>query len=244
MPVRDVDLAIVTPMANEAATVERFVTEVLAVCERFPFARLRWFVILDRVSTDTTGEQLQDIAAGELRLKVVWAPENRSVVDAYLRGYREALAWGADWLLELDAGFSHDPRSIPAFFKALADGHDCAFGVRFGLEGARFDGSLKRRIVSQGGTWLANRMLGTKMTDMTSGFEIFTADALRAILDAGIESRGPFFQTEIRTHAHELNWTQVPIHYRSPSHAIGRSALADAFAGLKRLRARRRTLRR
>ena len=65
------------------------------------------------------------------RLKIVTPPENRNVVDAYLLGYREALAAGCDWILEIDARFSHDPAEIPQFFRAMEDGHDGVFGSRF-----------------------------------------------------------------------------------------------------------------
>ena len=67
-----------------------------------------------------------------------------------MRGYREALAAGCDWILEIDAGFSHDPGEIGSLLGAMA-GHDCVFGSRF-ADGAANLGTPWRRTVSRGGT--------------------------------------------------------------------------------------------
>ncbi|HEX8373144.1 MAG TPA: glycosyltransferase 87 family protein, partial [Chthoniobacterales bacterium] len=84
-----VSLAIVTPMANEAEGAEAFIKAVLKECDGF--RNVRHFVVLDNATKDNTREILENFAKTEPRLCVVWAPENRGVVDAYVRGYREAL---------------------------------------------------------------------------------------------------------------------------------------------------------
>lgn len=238
-PMQDVALGIVTPMANEISNAEAFVSAVLDVCARYPFKRIELHAVFDRSCTDGTLAAMRSMAKRESRLHVVWAPENSCVVDAYVRGYKEALARGHDWILEIDAGFTHDPEQIPRLLCEMAKGHDCVFGVRFGLPGARFDGSVKRRLISWGGTILANMLVGTRLHDMTSGFELFSREALEYILRTGIHSRGPFFQTEIRAHAHRLKLAQVPIHYHSPSHQIGGASVREALRGVWRLRRER-----
>ena len=81
-----VQLGVVCPMANERGTAERFVREVLSACEPFRFKSLTFFAVLDRVSRDGTLDLLRELEAAVPQLRVVWAPENRCVVDAYLRG--------------------------------------------------------------------------------------------------------------------------------------------------------------
>ena len=227
-------LGIVTPMANEADTAERFVFEVLGHCDAFKSATM--FVVLDNATHDNTRQLLETMALTEPRLKVVWAPENRCAVDAYVRGYREALAAGCDWILEIDGGFSHQPSDIPKFFDKLGEGYDCIFGTRFGLGGSITDSSLKRRIVSRGGTLLTNLLLGTHLTDMTSGFQFFSHDALQMIVEHGIESRAHFFQTEMKVMCRDLRVVEVPIHYRSASPRLKGSAVTEAFRQLWKLR--------
>lgn len=226
-------------MANEATTVEEFVPAVLAQCQGVE--RLSFFIVLDNVCKDRTREILEGLARSDDRLKVVWAPENRSVVDAYLRGYREALAAECDWILEIDGGFSHRPQDIPLFLHKISEGYDCVFGTRFALGGRIEDSSLKRKYISWGGTLLTKLLLGARLSDMTSGFEIFKREVLAAALPQ-IHSRGPFFQTEIKVFCHRFRFTEVPIVYRAASHHISNASLKDAFRNLWRLfRERRQT---
>jgi dolichol-phosphate mannosyltransferase len=160
---------------------------------------------------------------------------NQCVVDAYMRGYREAINSACDWILEIDAGYSHQPSDIPKFFKTMIQGYDCVFGSRFCPDGKMIDSAKSRYITSLGGTIISNLLLGTKLSDMTSGFELFKCEVLQNILDKGILARGPFFQTEIRAYSHQFRITEVPIHYREASHNIGSADLRDAFSNLWRL---------
>lgn len=226
-----VKLGVVCPMANEARNAVRFVESVLAECDRSRFASVSVFVVVDHVSRDDTRAVLDRYAEREPRLRVVWAPETRGVADAYVRGYRAALAAGCDWVLEIDAGFSHSPADINAFFIAMSDGYDCVFGSRF-MAGGRNVGTLKRRLISRGGTVLTNLLLGTRLSDMTSGFELFRRAALEEVVARGVRSHGPFFQTEVKARCRRLRVAEVPISYTSGSHTIGSGAISESFANL------------
>ena len=228
-----IQLAVVTPMANEGAEAVRFTTEVLKQCSGFK--TVAFYAVIDRATKDDTLERMRALELQEPRLKVVWAPENRCVVDAYLRGYREALAGGADWILEIDAGFSHQPTDIPRFFDAMEQGYDCVFGSRFTAGSQIEESALMRKIVSWGGTTLTNLAMGTSQTDMTSGFELFTRRTLERILANGIHSRAHFFQTEIKVFCRNFKIVEVPITYRAASPGLGSKAIKDAFSQLFRL---------
>jgi dolichol-phosphate mannosyltransferase len=230
---RNVSLGVVCPMANESSSAERFVRETLAACGEL--RAVVFYAVLDNASRDGTRRLLEDLAQSEPRLRVVWSPENRCVVDAYVRGYREALAAGHDFVLEIDAGFSHLPADIPKFLDAMEQGYDCAFGSRFMPGGRIVDSPSWRRFLSYGGTVLANAVLGTRLRDMTSGFELFSREALAMALERGIRSRAHFFQTEIKFHCRGLKVAEVPITYSAASPNVGSGALADALANLFRL---------
>ncbi len=236
---KEIHLGIACPMANEGEDAVRFVREALARCDRFP--QVQFFAVLDHATKDNSLDLLRAYATSEPRLVVVWAPENRCVVDAYIRGYREALAAGCDWILEIDAGFSHRPEDLPRFFDAMAQGYDCVFGSRFISGGVTTKIGLKRYIVSRGGTLLTNLLLGTRQTDMTSGFELFSRRALEMVLERGIRSRAHFFQTEIKVFCRKLRIVEVPIHYSSPSPRLKGSAITESFRELRHLRHRVRS---
>jgi dolichol-phosphate mannosyltransferase len=235
---REVRLGIVCPMANEASTAVAFVDAVLEECDAYPFASVVLFVVVDTVSHDDTRALLEAHRSRQPQLRVVWAPETRGVADAYVRGYREALAADCDWILEIDAGFSHEPSDVGHFFEAMAEGADCAFGTRFG-DGGENLGTRRRRFISRGGTVLTNLMLGTKLSDMTSGFQLFSRDALTMALARGISSKGPFFQTELKVHCRRLRIAEIPIRYNAGSHSVGRGAITESFVNLYRLFRRR-----
>jgi len=235
MSTRNLKLAVACPVANESATIIQFVRAVLEECNKGGFQSVEFFAVLDKVSKDNSLDLLRQLAVEEPQLEVVWAPENRCVTDAYIRGYREALNSGCDWILEIDAGFSHQPSDIPRFFERMSEDYACVFGSRFCAGGEMVKSSFKHRFISRGGTVLTNLMLGTKLKDMTSGFELFSRDALQQVLAKGIRSRGPFFQTEVKAYCHDLRIAEVPISYRAPSHNIDRVALQDAFENLWRL---------
>ena len=220
-------------MANEKETVRSFIPDVLKHCKGFK--KSIFYAILDNASTDGTIDIVKEIELQTSELRLVWAPENQCVVDAYLRGYREALASDCDWILEIDAGYSHQPSEIPLFFETMQQGYDCVFGSRF-CKGGKFTGrNFQRYLISRGGTFLANMTVGTKLRDMTSGFELFSNSALKLVLDKGICSRGHFFQTEIKTFCRNLKITEIPITYSNPSVSVNSSVLFDSLSNLRRL---------
>lgn len=226
-------LGIVCPMANEEACAEAFVADVLSHCQGFK--SVSFFAVIDKVSRDKTLELLTELAKRDPRLRVIWAPENRCVVDAYVRGYQEALAAECDWILEIDAGYSHQPSDIPLFFKEMEMGYDCVFGTRFSKSGTIKSSSLTRYCVSRLGGILSNVLLGTRLTDMTSGFELFTRDALKKVLQRGIQSKGHFFQTEIKAYCDSFYLSEVPISYQSASPSVNFRVIKDALKNLIRL---------
>lgn len=231
----EINLAIVCPMANEEATAAAFVAAVLAECDRRSFKSVTFLVVLDNKSKDGTREKLAELATRLPKLRVVWAPENRCIADAYVAGYRAALNAGSHWILEIDAGFSHHPKEILRFFDKMLEGYDCVFGSRFCNGGRIVESSASRYIISRGGTILSNLLLGTKLKDMTSGFELFTRSSLQYVMEKGIRSQGPFFQTEIKAYCRRFKIAEVPIQYRAASHRVGGAALRDSFSNLWRL---------
>lgn len=229
----ETSLGIVCPMANERSTAVEFVNTVLEQCR--DFKSVMFFVVFDNSCKDGTIDLLKELQNKLPELKVIWAPENRCVVDAYMKGYWQALNAGCDWILEIDSSFSHQPSQIPQFFDKMAEGYDCVFGSRFCKGGKFTEAPLSRYFISYAGSILTNILLGTKLKDMTSGFEMFTNAALRKVLDKGIRSRGHFFQTEIKVHCRNYQIAEVPIHYRAPSQNVNVAVIIDAFSNLFRL---------
>lgn len=223
-------LGVVTPLGNERASINAFLDAVTA--HLAPGDRL--YCVLDRVSRDGTRDVVQTRSERDRRIVEVWEPSNRSVVDAYFAGYRAAFADDCDWILEMDAGFSHPPDKIPEFVAAMEDGYDFAAGSRF-LPGGAHRSPWTRRTLSYGGTLLARALLRSQMSDMTSGFECFNREALAHVLQRGVQSRANFFQTEIRHMMHRFRWTEIPFVYVNDQPSVGRSAVRESLLTLMKL---------
>ena len=224
-------LAVITPLANEAEGIDEWMRRVLAQLGEADGV----FCVLDQVSRDGTRDKVSEWAHRDRRVTLVWAPENRCVVDAYFRGYRAAFDAGAEWILEMDGGLSHLPEEIPFFITAMQTGADFAAGCRF-MRGGGYTGPWSRYLVSRGGTALSNLLLGTHMADMTSGFECFSRPAMAEVLSRGVRSKAHFFQTEIRFMLHTWKWVEVPIHYTNPSKRLGSASVKEALRILGQLR--------
>jgi dolichol-phosphate mannosyltransferase len=226
-------------MANEEHEFAEFIDEMQAVLNRLASGHV--YVVVDTVSTDNTYNLCMELAKKDSRFSVVWAPENRNVVDAYLRGFKEAYACGHEIIIEMDAGMSHDPKAIPMFIRVLNEGNECAFGSRFINGGSMADSPLKRRILSRGGTLLANIFLGTNLYDMTSGFQGFRAHVVGKMLAHRFKSSAHIFQTEVRYLLRRHRFAEIPIHYKAPSPRVSSHAITNALIVLSYYFSRRIT---
>ncbi len=222
--------AAVVPMANEEDGFELFVAEMAVIMDRLKSGAV--YIVIDTVSSDRTLELSQALSRRDSRFKTVWAPENRNVVDAYMRGFRKALEQGYEIIIEMDAGMSHDPKAIPMFIRVLNEGNECAFGSRFINGGSMADSPLKRMMLSRGGTLLANLLLGTHLFDMTSGYQGFHADVVAKLLKHKFLSSAHFYQTEIRYLLRKHRCAEIPIHYQSPSPRVSKNAIRNALRSL------------
>ena len=187
------------------------------------------YLIIDTVSKDRTLELCRDLSAKDNRFQTIWAPENKNIVDAYLRGFREGVLMNHDMIIEMDAGLSHDPRAIPMFLRVLTEGNECAFGSRYINGGSMADSPFFRRFLSKGGTIAAQWLLGARMADMTSGFQGFRREVLIRLLKYPLLSRAHFYQTEIRHLLRNSRYIEVPIHYRAPSPRVSKNAIRDSL---------------
>lgn len=221
------DFGIVVPMANEGDDFYPFIVSLTEVLDKLSCGNV--YFVIDNISKDNTLSLCQDLSNRDARFKTVWAPENKNVVDAYLRGYREALNNKHELIIEMDAGLSHDPRALPMFLRVLNEGNECAFGSRFINGGSIADSSWKRSFLSKTGTWVSNILLGSRMYDMTSGFQGFHSNIVQKFLDYPLKSKAHFYQTELRYLLRNTRYAEIPIHYRAPSPSVSQGAIVNSL---------------
>lgn len=223
---------IVMPVANEESTMEKVLTEVMEL----PYDNLYIYPVIDSYSKDRTEEIIREMEKKYDRIKLIFHKESKGVITCYLHGFKMALKDGAERIIEMDGGGSHQPCEIPQFIEKLDEGYECVWGSRFMPGGDITNQPLYRRILSGGGTWLANLVLGTKLKDMTSGFEAFTAEVLQSMdLDAFL-SRGHMYQTEMRYYCRNRHAVEVPINYIGSNSSLKLKSVTEALKILFQLK--------
>lgn len=187
------------------------------------------YFVVDKASMDRTLQLCQHISSMDTRFITIWAPETRNVVEAYICGYKVAAEAEHDYIIEMDAGLSHDPKEIPVFLSLLNKKYDCVFGSRFIAGGTIVDSTWKRTFLSKAGTLLSNLLLGTQMHDMTSGFQGFSLQTVKKILNYNLLSQAHFYQTEVRYLLRKTRFIEVPIQYRTPSPRVSKKAILNSI---------------
>jgi dolichol-phosphate mannosyltransferase len=225
-----INFGLVVPMANEEKDFDPFIASLTAVLNKLQSGKV--YFVVDNVSKDRTLDICRALSEKDKRFVTVWAPENKNVVDAYLRGYVEALRNGHELIIELDAGLSHNPETIPIFLDALQNGYQCAFGSRFVKGGSIKDSTWKRKFLSKGGTIVSNALLGSKMSDMTSGYQGFHRSIVEKFVSYNLLSKAHFYQTELRYLLRKTRYAEIPIHYKAPSPSVSQKSIFNSVSVL------------
>jgi dolichol-phosphate mannosyltransferase len=182
-------------------------------------------LVIDDNSPDGTGELADRLAAELDFVSVLHRERKQGLGPAYLAGFRRVLAGDADYVLELDCDFSHDPADIPRLLAACEAGADLALGSRYVPGGGTATWGLARRIVSWGGSFYARVLLGVSIRDLTGGFKCFRRHVLESLdLDA-IESKGYAFQIETTYRVLRKGFTIVEVPIRFVDRTEGESKM-------------------
>jgi dolichol-phosphate mannosyltransferase len=230
---------IVVPTYNERDNVHGIADRLLAA---LPGSEL---LFVDDNSPDGTGALLDEIAAAEGRVHVIHRAGKLGLGTAYVEGFTWGLARGYDYLFEMDADGSHDPRYLPEMVALAEDGADCVVGSRYVPGGGTRNWGIGRKIISRGGSLYARTILGIDVQDVTAGFVCWRRTALAAIDLPTITSNGYSFQIEMKYRAikNHLRVIETPILFvdrRVGQSKMSRAIVAEALIQVWRLRFRGR----
>jgi dolichol-phosphate mannosyltransferase len=197
---------VIVPTYNEAENIRELVPRIL---EQDPGMEI---LVVDDNSTDGTGALVEEIRTTEPRLHVLHRPKKLGLGTAYVAGFRYALERDYDLVFEMDADFSHDPDSIPAFLDAVKDA-DLVLGSRY-LNGVTVvNWPLSRLILSYGANLYTRIITGMPIKDATGGFKCFRRTTLEQINLDRVRSDGYGFQIEMNFKAWRkgLRIKEIPI---------------------------------
>ena len=200
-------VVVLLPTYDEAENIEPLARELLGLA--VPGLEV---CVVDDGSPDGTGKIVEDLSArapGVRLLSRAGLPRGRGLAGR--DGFLDALARGAEFIVEMDADFSHQPRHLPDLLEALKS-CDVAVGSRLSRGGGD-DRGPSRRILSSLANAYARVLLGLPIRDVDSGYRAFTRAALESIEPRTLRSRGPSIIHEFlfRASRRGLRVREIPI---------------------------------
>lgn len=183
-------------------------------------------LVVDDNSPDGTGKIADDIVAQNPKVHVLHRQEKNGLGQAYIAGFKKALAMDAEYIIQMDCDFSHQPKYIPELLKAI-EGNDLVLGSRFAKGGSVDENwSFYRKLL----TWFANRVytptiLGIPVRDATGGYRIWRRNTLIDLDLNRIRSNGYVFQVEMAYVTSRLGFrvAEIPIYF--PDRELGESKM-------------------
>lgn len=171
-------------------------------------------MVIDDGSPDGTGELADDLARTYPgRVSVMHRKGNRGLGRSYLDGFRAAIQSDAQFICQMDADLSHDPRFLPALIASAAGGADLTIGSRY-LKGGRVENwPLRRKMLSAFANTYIRTATGLRVRDCTAGFRCWRREALARLPLEKISADGYSFLVEVTFHAAAagLQIAEVPI---------------------------------
>jgi len=194
---------IVIPTYNEKNNLRPLVEEIFNVAPDISI------LIVDDNSSDGTGRIADELSKKYAQVEVLHREKKEGLGRAYIAGFKEALKMNPDYILQMDADFSHHPKYIPLFLKEITN-CDIVLGSRFlNSKGMPVNVSLFSILANRYVKWV----LGLKITDCLGGFKCFQRKVIEGIgLDKFI-SKGFIFQTEFLYRALKKRFSvhEIPI---------------------------------
>jgi dolichol-phosphate mannosyltransferase len=181
---------VITPTYNEKENIERLVGAVLRQSDSIEL------LIIDDNSPDGTGAIVERLMQGEPRLNIIKRAGKMGLGSAYVAGFKYALGKDYDFILEMDADFSHNPDDIPRLLEAAQE-NDLVIGSRYCSGINIINWPIERLLISYFASKYVRLITGMPIKDPTGGFKCFRRKVLEAIDLDNIHSEGYSFQIEM-----------------------------------------------
>jgi len=214
---------VIIPTYNESKNLPQIVPLVLREDERLDV------LVVDDNSPDGTGDLADRMAATDPRIHVLHRSGKLGLGTAYLAGFRWALERRYDYVFEMDADFSHDPKHLPDFLRAI-DNADLVLGSRYLQKRVTVvNWPMTRLLLSYAANVYARVVTGLRLYDATGGFKCFRRKVLEAIDLDRVRSNGYAFQIEMSFRAWRKGFRIVEIPIVFVDRTEGQSKMSGAI---------------
>lgn len=229
---------VIIPTYNEIENIHSVIDAVLAQGPQFSV------LIVDDNSPDGTGEVVNILKQKESRIHLLQRAGKLGLGTAYIAGFRYGLSHGFDYIFEMDADFSHNPKDLPRLLEACVQGADMSIGSRYVKGGNIKNWSKDRLFLSYGASLYVKTITSLPVQDPTAGFICYHRHVLEALDLDKIKFVGYTFQIEMKYYAFIKGFklAEVPITFvdrekgNSKMHA---NIVSEAIKGVLKMRWRR-----
>jgi dolichol-phosphate mannosyltransferase len=172
-------------------------------------------LIVDDNSPDGTGRAADQLAADDGHVRVLHRAGKEGLGSATLAGFRDAIAHGYEFVLSMDADFSHDPQYLPTIVNCMQRA-DVGIGSRYVAGGGIEGWGWGRHFMSRGINWYARLLLGLTTRDNSGAYRCYRVTKLSQIDLDRVRARGYAFQEEIlyRCRCVGCRFEETPIIFR------------------------------
>ena len=231
---------VIIPTYNEKENIADIIAAVFALPGEFHV------LVIDDGSPDGTAQIVKTLAQeASARLFLIERAGKQGLGTAYLTGFRWALDHGYDYIFEMDADFSHDPKDLLRLYDACAQGGaQLAIGSRYCNGVSVVDWPMSRIIMSYFASAYVRGVLHMRIFDTTAGFVCYSRQVLEGIDLDGVKMKGYGFQIEMKYTAWKKGFKlqEVPIIFTNRQKGTSKMSggiFGEAFWGVLGLRFRK-----
>jgi len=222
------DTVVIIPTYNEKENIQKMIHTVLAIAEhQFDI------LVIDDNSPDGTGAIVDAMVAQQPdRVHIIKRAGKLGLGTAYITGFKWALEQGYDYVIEMDADFSHPTDKLHELQAACATGGaDVAVGSRYKTGVNVVNWPMGRVLMSYYASAYVRLITGMGVCDTTAGFVCYRREVLEAIDLDNVEFKGYAFQIEMKFTAHRMGFKIVEVPIVFVNRVLGTSKMSSGIFG-------------
>ena len=230
------DSLVLIPTYNEKENIEKIIRKVFSLATPFHV------LIIDDGSPDGTADIVKNLQKEFPESLFIEERKGKlGLGTAYIHGFNWALKHPYDFIFEMDADFSHNPKDLPRLREACLNGADVAIGSRY-IKGVNVvNWPMGRVLMSYFASVYVRMVTGIAIQDATAGFKCYRKEVLQTIQLNKIKFVGYAFQIEMKFTAikHGFTVVEIPIIFTDRTEGTSKMSpriFREAFLGVIQLK--------
>jgi dolichol-phosphate mannosyltransferase len=230
---------VIIPTYNEKENIEKIIREILSLPQIFHV------LVVDDGSPDGTADIVKKLKDEFFdSVYIIERAGKQGLGTAYITGFNWSITHKYDYIFEMDADFSHNPKDLINLYNACLNGYDLSIGSRYCKGISVINWPIGRVIMSYYASTYVRTVLGMKIYDTTAGFKCYKRSVLEAIDFDKIRMKGYGFQIEMKYNTFKLGFkiVEVPIIFIDRTEGTSKMSsgiFGEAFWGVLKMKLRR-----